>query len=157
MKFRPSQYHYRVKDRTGSDIALSPMSGEPAVRVELYYFGLFPAVMMGFKPVLNTFSASEAAWLGTKLQLEHKVHAILSDAKLDGGHQRFKRIEALETKSKSVCFRNHLLGAVMFGFPLALYFNNSSFLSMKYVPRDTVDEKPNQRAAYVICWREYQW
>ena len=129
------------------------MSGEPAVIVELYYFGLFPAVMIGFKPVLNTFSASEAAWLGTKLQLEHKVHAILSDAKLDGGHQRFKRIEALETKSKSVCFRNHLLGVVMFGFPLALYFNNSYFLSMKYVPRDTVDEKPNQRAAYVICWR----
>jgi hypothetical protein len=87
--------------------------------------------------------------LGTKLQLEHKVHAILSDAKLDGGHQRFKRTEALETKSKSVCFRNHLLGAVIFG--LALYFNNSSFLSMKYVPRDMVDEKPNQRAAYVIC------
>jgi len=50
-----------VKDRTGSDITLSPMSGELAVIVELYYFGLFLAVMMGFKPVLNTFSASEAA------------------------------------------------------------------------------------------------
>jgi hypothetical protein len=37
------------------------MSGEPAVMVELYYFGLFHAVMMGFKLALKKISASEAA------------------------------------------------------------------------------------------------